>query len=336
MPGGVLIGTGGGARVSAGGGVKATNASGACPDCSCGGLGPCCTASFPCEITTATTARQFRTWWNVTASGRRSVRPVNPQTTPPAPSCVGGQFSGTYSGVNVFTPLTLAGTGANNTAELGSGPCYVDRVVQDQTLFAEIGTVTGSIGIGGENGSYARQLVRTQGGLSGGGWAFQPGPSDVNPSKELTLRWDIGAGSFQVIGGGYKESNRAVIGIEIRLLNGIATLRAFGGPDAAGILPASFGSAVPFLVKEGNCILGVGATFTLTFQDSCINGNTFQSESLGPLVISGSVATALCGLGVGCTNPGSVCASATVPGAPGGGGGGAGTLEDQLDDALFS
>lgn len=37
MPGGVLIGTGGGARVSAGGGVKATNASGACPDCSCGG-----------------------------------------------------------------------------------------------------------------------------------------------------------------------------------------------------------------------------------------------------------------------------------------------------------
>jgi hypothetical protein len=301
--------------------------------CGCGSA--CCTALFPCDITPATTPRQFKTWWNVTASGKRSVSPVNPQTTPPAPSCVGGAFSGRYSGVNVFNPLTLAATGANNTAELGSGPCYVDRIVQDQTLFAEIGNATGDLTIGGENSSFASQLVRTSLPASGGGWALQPSPSDINPEKGIVLRWDIAAGSL-VVSGAYKESNSATIGIQVRLLNGVATLQAFGQAFTTIILGPSFGSATPFLVKEGNCILGAGASFTFTLASSCINGNTFQSESLGPLVITGTVATALCGLAVGCTAPGSVCASTTVPGAPGGGGGGAGTLEDQLDAALFS
>lgn len=333
MANGVLVSTNGGVRVGSSGGVRVTNAAGACPSCACGPtLGPCCTASFPCEITPATTPRQLKTWWNVTASGKRIVFAINP--SPPPASCVGGAFSGTYSGTSVFDPLVLAATGANATAQLG-GSCEVNRIVHNQTVLTFAGTVTGNLSPGGGSESQVSHSVATTQPQSGGGWAFQPSPFYVNPARKIVFRWDVIADSTQ-IAGGYEESNQATVGIEVRLLNGVATLQAFGAANATTILPGSFGTCTPFLVKEGNCILGAGASFSLTFAATCINPNTFQSESLGPLVITGSVATALCGLAVGCTAPGSVCASTTVPGAPGGGGGGAGTLEDQLDAALFS
>jgi hypothetical protein len=235
----------------------------------------------------------------------------------------------------VLDPLTLASTGANGTAQLG-GSCEVNRIVQDQTRLTFAGSVTGNLSPGGDTGSQAVHAVATSSPQSGGGWAFQPSPSYVNPARQIVFRWDVYAVSRQVIGGGYQEENQATVGIQVRLLNGAVTLQAFGAAGAGSIVAPSFGTCTPFLVREGNCILGAGASFTFTLPNSCINFYTGQSESLGPLAITGSVATALCGLAVGCTAPGSVCASNGVPGPLGAGALAAPSDQDLLDAVLFS
>ncbi len=303
--------------------------------CGCGPtLGPCCTASFPCEITPATTPRQFKTWWNVTASGTRTVNIRQGQfpTPPPPPTCVGGQFSGTYSGVEVFPQLVLENLSIppESTYAFGSGTCSLARVNQDQEIFRETGAVTGNLSLGGQVSSYVQMRVRTSVGRTTG-WPVQASAFELsqNSGRQIQFQWRVNAGSYQNNGNGYEESNSVLAVIEVQLLDGVLTVRTGW--------PAALGPITPFLVKEGNCILGAGATFVYSPNaTTCRNSITGQQEPLSPGIMSGSVATALCGLAVGCTAPGSVCASTTVPGAPGGGGGGSGTLEDQLDAALFS
>lgn len=283
--------------------------------CGCGGGGgPCCNAGRPCEINVATGPWFFKAWWQFQASGQRVIAPPFQTTT-----CAGGSYSGTYAATAQFPNLSVwNGTagGLNNSFE-ASGPCFIQRVVQQtgsafSNSFTNPGTITGNLTA---DSTQASATVQTYATTTSGGWPLQPSGT-ITGNRAIDFSWSCLGQSNTA-----SEGNGSSFDCTIRLLDG-----------ALSVLSKSFGSTVtPYLVTEGSCVLGVGATFSYTQTgQGCTNPDNSNS-SLANKVITGSVATAICNLAQGCVGGGTVCASATVPGA-----GGGGSLLDTLDGALFS
>lgn len=277
--------------------------------CGCGGgPGPCCSTSFPCEINRTTPPWFFKTWWDFQSTGQRT------KTNPPlGEGCAKGAYSGGYKATAQFPNLATSGTDGFFDAP---STCVVNRVVQTATVFSNqttnTGTITGDLTF---PNTLASSQVQTFAGGATGGWPLQPSGVGAGGDKSIVFTWFVQAQS--TVG---DEGNGLSGTFQVKLLNGVATIES-----------KPFGSTVtPYLIKEGNCILGAGATFswTLTGQTCFANGtNTPIANS----TLTGTVATAICGLAVGCTNPGSVCASTSPPTAAG-----ASPLLDELDQALFS
>lgn len=286
--------------------------------CGCGGGGgPCCNAGRPCEINLASGPWNFKTWWQLQASGSRFITP-----TPQTGTCVGGAFSGTYAAsASLATLHPWNGTGADLDDSFEGNTCFVqavvvrgDSVTSDDTQ--NTGTLSGSL-----TSASVTTSIATDGTFSGtsrnGGWPVQPQGAPYPGDRSLNATFTFGAVSDTS-----SEYGAVSYGpLQVKLLDGVASV-VFKPPGS---------TASAYVVKEGNCVIGIGATFSNVLPvSSCSNGNG-QSFNATASRISGSAAVSICSLAVGCTNGGSTCNSPTVPGA-----GGGGSLLDTIDGALFS